>query len=81
MRRLWTNGIIASMDPYMRTYEALGAEDGKIVFLGTAAEAAAQTWDEITDLGGKLMLPGFMDTHMHMLHYALFKRNLPLYGV
>lgn len=81
MRRLWTNGNIASMDPYMRTYEALGAEDGKIVFLGTAAEAAAQTWDEITDLGGKLMLPGFMDTHMHMLHYALFKRNLPLYGV
>ena len=27
------------------------------------------------------MLPGFSDTHMHLLHYVLFQKNLALFGV
>ena len=65
----------------MRRYEAIGVEDGKIVFLGSDAEGLAQRWDAVTDLEGHLMLPGFMDTHIHMLYYGQMKRNVDLFGV
>lgn len=81
MRKLWYHGKIISMDPNMTRYEALGQEDGKIVFLGSDQDALALPWDEKTDLEGGAMLPGFHDTHMHMLHYALFQKNLALFGV
>ena len=81
MRKLWYHGRVVSMDREMTGYEAIGAENGKIVFLGTDAQAGAQAWDEAEDLEGALVLPGFSDTHMHMLHYALFQKNVALYGV
>lgn len=81
MRRLWHNGKVVSMDSAMRRYEAVGTENGRIVLLGTDREALAQPWEERTDLGGRLLLPGFSDTHLHLLSYALFQRNVPLFGV
>ena len=81
MRKLRYNGIVTSMDGSMSRYEAIGTQDGKIVFLGTSQEALYQQWDEKTDLKGATVLPGFNDTHMHLLHYAMFRRNVPLFGV
>ena len=81
MRRVWYNGIIDSMDEGMHRYEALGAEDGRIVFLGTSEDALKLDWDEMRDLKGAQMLPGFQDSHLHMLHYASFKKNVPLFGI
>ena len=81
MRRLWYHGAVDSMDRSMTRYEAIGTEDGRIVFLGTDREALAQGWDERTDLEGRQLLPGFNDTHMHLLYYAFFQKNLPLFGV
>ena len=49
MRRLWYHGAVDSMDRSMTRYEAIGTEDGRIVFLGTDREALAQNWDERTD--------------------------------
>ena len=81
MRRLWYHGAVDSMDRSMTRYEAIGTEDSRIVFLGTDREALAQDWDERTDLEGRQVLPGFSDTHMHLLHYVLFQKNLALFGV
>ena len=81
MRRLWYNGKVVSMDEAMTRYEAVGTEDGKIVFLGADADALAQSWDETKDLQGAMVLPGFNDTHMHMLYYAMFQKNVALFGV
>ena len=81
MRKLRYNGAVTSMDGSMSRYEAIGTQDGKIVFLGTSQEALAQQWDETVDLKGAAVLPGFNDTHMHLLHYAMFRRNVPLLGV
>ena len=81
MRVLRYNGIVTSMDSAMARYEAIGTEEGKIVFLGTSREGLAQSWDQTIDLGGAMVLPGFNDTHMHLLHYAMFRRNVPLFGV
>lgn len=81
MRRLWYNGRIVSMDGEMRRYEAIGVDGEKIVFLGGREEALRQAWDEKRDLEDAMVLPGFTDSHMHLLHYALFQRNVPLFGV
>lgn len=81
MRKLRYNGAVTSMDGSMNRYEAIGTQDGKIVFLGTNQEALDQQWDEKVDLKGAAVLPGFNDTHMHLLHYAMFRRNVPLFGV
>lgn len=81
MRRLWYGGKIMSMDPENRQYQALGSENGKIVFLGSSEDAALLSWDEQIDLKGALMLPGFQDSHMHMIHYALHRQNVALFGV
>ena len=81
MKRLWYNGKVVSMDAAMTRYEAIGTEDGRIVYLGTGAGAQGQAWDEQRDLAGAMVLPGFTDSHMHMLHYALFQKNVALFGV
>ena len=81
MRRLWCHGKVDSMARPTRRYEAVGVENETIVFLGTDQEALTQNWDEIIDLEGRQVLPGFSDTHMHLLHYVLFQKNLALFGV
>ena len=80
MRRLWYNGKVVSMDAGMSRYEAVGVEDGDIVFLGSGEEGLAQSWDEKRDLNGAAVLPGFNDTHLHFLYYAMFQKNVPLFG-
>ena len=81
MRRLWFNGKVVSMDKAMTRYEAIGTENDKIVFLGSSQEGLSQNWDETRDLKGAMVLPGFSDTHMHMLYYAMFQKNVALFGV
>ena len=81
MGTLWYNGAVVSMDRAMTRYEAVGVEDGKIVFLGSTRDALAQDWEEKRDLAGAAVLPGFTDSHMHLLHYAWLQKNLSLFGV
>lgn len=40
-------------------------KDGAIVFVGTADAAAGWQATDTIDLGGKVMLPGFVDAHAH----------------
>lgn len=42
MRKLRYNGVVTSMDGSMNRYEAIGTQNGKIVFLGTSQEGLAQ---------------------------------------
>ena len=44
---------------------ALVAESGTISWIGSAAEAPAA--DEKVDLGGRAVLPGWVDSHTHMV--------------
>lgn len=49
--------------------EAVAVDDGRIVYAGTADGAKAYAGPETTrhDLGGRFMLPGFVDAHGHMV--------------
>lgn len=70
MDRIFYNGRISTLDSGDRFVTAMGIQNGRIIFLGTDEEAARIPAAERTDLGGRLMLPGFNDSHLHMLHYG-----------
>ena len=63
MRTLLKNGTVVSLDPAvgdLRRGDVL-IEDGRIAAVGAAIRAEA----EIVDATGKIVLPGFVDTHRH----------------
>lgn len=63
---LYLNGKIYSLEAEGISYEALGADKGKIVYTGTAQDALSlYEADEIIDLEGKTMLPSMGDSHVH----------------
>jgi predicted amidohydrolase YtcJ len=62
------NGNIVTMDPLTPKAEALAASGGRVIALGTTAEmkALAGNNTRMIDAGGRLVLPGFQDTHIHL---------------
>ncbi|HEX7349770.1 amidohydrolase family protein [Brachybacterium sp.] len=55
----------ATTDEQMRRDAALVIEDGHIAWTGPAAEAPSA--DEAVDLGGRAVLPGWVDSHSHLV--------------
>ena len=70
MDTIFYNGKVVCMDG--RTAQAVCVEEGKIAFVGSDREALGRKTENaaLIDLGGRLMLPGFIDTHMHLLFYG-----------
>ncbi|HEY2658644.1 MAG TPA: amidohydrolase family protein [Caulobacteraceae bacterium] len=60
---------IYTVDPARPVATALAAKDGKIVYVGDAAGAMvlAGPATRIEDLGGRRVLPGLVDAHIHPL--------------
>lgn len=66
MKKVFYNADVVTMDEALPCGEAVVVEDGKIVFVGSNDEAKASAPDaEMIDLGGKALLPGFIDPHSH----------------
>jgi predicted amidohydrolase YtcJ len=69
---LW-NGSILTMDKDGRKAEALALADGRIAEVGTNVEIQklyGPGWESI-DLQGKTVLPGFIDSHVHLMATAI----------
>lgn len=62
---LVTNARILTMDPARPTASALLLRDGRIAALDPPATAAPQV-----DLGGRAVIPAFIDAHCHLLAFA-----------
>jgi hypothetical protein len=71
---LVTNARIYTADRARSMTEALAVKGGKIVFVGSAADAASWRGPETTveRLDGKLVLPGLIDSHIHPLDIVEF---------
>ncbi len=66
------NGKIVTMDVENPLVAAVAVKNGRIVAVGQSDEILKQktAQTKIIDLHGKLMLPGFNDSHMHLLGYG-----------
>lgn len=77
------NGPIVTMDAADRVAEAIAVADGRVLAVGTEAEvsAAAGPGARKIDLGGAAVMPGLVDTHPHLIHWAGFARSVvPLFN-
>jgi len=65
---IYTGGDIVTVNDAQPTVEALAVKDGKILAVGTRSEIEKSYKGRATtavDLGGKVLLPGFIDPHSH----------------
>ena len=64
-----TDGRIYTVDSSHTVASALAVKDGRIVFVGSSADA--KRWigpkTQVEPLGGRLVLPGLVDAHIHPL--------------
>lgn len=74
-------GTIYTMNRHKPCVEAMVVDDcGKILFAGSRFEADAGWSGEVLDFGNKTIMPGFIDTHVHVLPSGLFMRGVDLSG-
>jgi len=64
-----TNAVVATMAARPARAEALAVTGGKIVFVGDGREALKRRGPatRVADLGGRLVLPAFQDSHVHLV--------------
>lgn len=76
------NARIATMDSDNPQAQAALVRNGKFLYVGNEVQArtlaGALRHCETLDAGGRLLLPGFNDAHMHFLHRALMERTVDL---
>ncbi len=66
---IFRNGAIYTMDAARSWAEALAIQEGKILYVGddSGVEKYRSTDTKIIDLKGKMVLPGFHDSHIHLV--------------
>lgn len=67
--RVFVNGAVYTVDMRRSRAEAVAVRGGRIVKVGSNDEVRrlAGRATEVTDLGGAMLLPGFHDSHIHIL--------------
>jgi predicted amidohydrolase YtcJ/heat shock protein HslJ len=66
--RIWFGGPVLTMDDAAMRAQAVAEKDGRILAVGAEADVMALKGPdtEMIDLGGRTMLPGFVDAHGHV---------------
>jgi predicted amidohydrolase YtcJ len=74
------NARVYTVNPSQPWAEAIAIREGKIAALGSASEIAAYrgAFTEVIDVGGRLVLPGFTDSHIHLLEGSVTLLRLHL---
>ncbi len=73
------NGLIRTLDPSVPTQRALAIAGGTIAG-GVGVHETALASPEVVDLGGRVVLPGFSDSHVHFPTWALAQHEVNLDG-
>ena len=77
---IFINAIIRTQDSTQPIAQAVALKDDKIVAVGTSRDLAAMAGKhtQVVDLGARLMLPGFTDSHFHYFDWALNEDSIDL---
>ena len=73
------NGLVRTLDPSLPTARAL-AIAGDRVAGGAGTHETALPSPDVVDLGGRCVLPGFTDAHVHFPTWSLSQREVRLEG-
>jgi predicted amidohydrolase YtcJ len=73
------NGTIRTLDPSLPVARALAIAGDKIAG-GVGVHESALASPETVDLGGRVVLPGFTDSHVHFPTWALAQHEVSLDG-
>ncbi|UCD39459.1 MAG: amidohydrolase family protein [Candidatus Bathyarchaeota archaeon] len=77
------NANVLTVDSSRPSAEAVGIKEEKIVVVGTFKDV--QPWigeqTEVIDLAGKTVVPGFIDTHVHVRGFGHFLIGVNLRGI
>ena len=76
------DGAVHTMDPGKPLAKGIAFGGGRILAVGTNAQAEAWsgTKTELIELGGKVVVPGFIDAHAHLMESAARESNPDLGG-
>ncbi|MCC3159276.1 amidohydrolase [Hymenobacter sp. 15J16-1T3B] len=75
------NATVYPVDSAFSKAEALAVQNGRVVFVGSNAEARQRFKGQAeVDAHGKFIYPGFYDAHCHFYRYALGLRDAVLVG-
>ena len=73
------NGLIRTLDPQVPTQRALPIA-GELVAGGVGVHETALASPEVVDLGGRVVVPGLNDAHVHFPTWALAQTEVSLDG-
>src|SRR6184192_754262 len=73
------NGTIRTLDPSLPLARSL-AIAGERIAGGVGTHETMLASPEVVDLGGRCVLPGFTDAHVHFLQWSLAQRQVRLEG-
>jgi predicted amidohydrolase YtcJ len=73
------NGVVRTLDPSLPTSRAL-AIAGELIAGGVGTHETSLASPEVVDLGGRCVLPGFNDSHVHFPTWAIGQRQVRLEG-
>ncbi|MEE3143368.1 MAG: amidohydrolase [Pseudomonadota bacterium] len=80
---LMLNGKVYTVNHEQSWAEAIAITDGRIIWVGNSEEA--NQWQgertRTIDLGGKMVLPGFQDIHIHPVHSGVSYQQCALFDV
>ncbi len=67
------NAAVTTLDPENPAAEAIAIRDGRFLAVGSECEArsAAKADAAVIDLGGRRVIPGLIDSHMHVIRGGL----------
>ncbi len=77
---IFFNGILATQNPQMPLAQAVAVVNKRILAVGTDTNilSLAGPDTKLIDLDGRLMVPGFIDTHFHFYEWAIQRQGVHL---